>query len=322
MNQEYTLRVPFQLVQGLGISQLEKSPPFQIDRLNIDIEHVNGYYVLKIAGFSSEQEAINYVAHIWSALAWTLLHKGTAFSVNLEIDKVYYPLNPEEAAKNLSISDIPDGYGTEGLPIIYPSDKNIRLAVLGSPQLQQLTQGAEVIALVTEALKNPLISHPYNDPKLRTALELYSAFYYERSHSARFLTLMIILETLVEVNLKPQIALDLLSKWHKEVTQLKSLMSKESDDYFAVDSLEKELLFRREMSIRGRIRALVHDTLFEVGNLEAKRLAADAVKAYDTRSTLVHTGSLPVSELRKHSRNAHKIVELVLKARFRKAIMQ
>lgn len=316
MNQEYTLRIPFQFLLNLEISNLEEAVTFQINNLYITLEQSNEYYVIYVKGFNSEQEAKDYISCIWSSLAWTLLHKGTAFLLNMDFDPIFYPVNPQQAAKNLGINDVPDGFSTEGHPIVYPTQKRIRLAVLGNPQLKQLVPASEVVELVTDGLTKPFIEKPFHDPKLRTALELYSAYHHERSHTARFLTLMMILETLTEYQTKPKISVDLLSKWHSEVLLIKQRLDHQSDDFSALESLERELFFRKDMSIRSRVRALVYETLSKAGHPEASKLASDALKAYDRRSTLVHQGSLPMNEMRKYSKIAHEIVRLVLKAKF------
>lgn len=56
--------------------------------------------------------------------------------------------------------------------------------------------------------------------------------------------------------------------------------------------LERELLFRREASLRSQIRKLVVDALVIAGNPDPQEVGRRAVKVYDKRSTLVHQGVL------------------------------
>jgi hypothetical protein len=53
--------------------------------------------------------------------------------------------------------------------------------------------------------------------KLRTALELYGSHFHERQARTRFLLLVIAIEALASPTLKPQVALDLLTRWQKEL---------------------------------------------------------------------------------------------------------
>jgi hypothetical protein len=123
------------------------------------------------------------------------------------------------------------------------------------------------------------------------------------------------LETLTENRSKHQVALELIEKWRETVENQKRSYPSGSEEYEALDALERELLFRREASLRSQIRTLVHDTLSLNGNPHAMQWASRAVKVYDSRSRLVHEGKLPRNELLTAEREAKEIVVAVLKAK-------
>ena len=80
--------------------------------------------------------------------------------------------------------------------------------------------------------------------------------------------------------------------------------------------LFRELMFRKEDSIRRQIRNVVKFTLEVNGDTDAEKAAARAVKIYDLRSTLVHEGTLESPVLTKAIADVKDIVERVLRARF------
>ncbi len=147
-------------------------------------------------------------------------------------------------------------------------------------------------------------------------MELYAAYFYEQSANAKFLTLIMVLETLTVSHPKHEVALELLTQWRSQVEERKRQLHPGSEEHEALEALERELLFRREASLRSQIRTLVRNTLTTAGNLNASRYAQHAVRAYDRRSTLVHEGTLPTGVLREAARDAREIVEAVLKAEF------
>jgi hypothetical protein len=100
-----------------------------------------------------------------------------------------------------------------------------------------------------------------------------------------------------------------------QISQRKQTLQPGSEDYIALEALERELLFRREMSIRSQVRAVVLDTLNSISHPDAKKIASQALKIYDKRSTLVHEGCLPPTELHHCEQEARQIVEIVLKAK-------
>ena len=156
----------------------------------------------------------------------------------------------------------------------------------------------------------------FKNNKLRIALELYGAFFSEATENARFLTLVMSLEALSESEKRPDMVLDLLINFRGQIEDIESNYSKESNERVSLESLKRELTFRKEDSIRKQIRSLVFNTLSNNGDVDALEMAQQALKVYDKRSTLVHDGSLTLQELRSISSEARIIVERVLKAKF------
>jgi hypothetical protein len=279
--------------------------------------------VFEVQGFESEQAAKKYLDRLWAGLMWVLLHTGLAFNAIMEFDAVTYTEDPIRAAENLSKNfDIAIQGGVDGLvngnwPSVYPSSKNIRTITAGGASIIVGTNVEQVYSLLVEGLGTPNSANVISHAKLRTALELYAAYFYERSANARLLTLVMALETLTTGHPKHQVTLNLIDQWCLQVEQERSQLQPNSAEYEALEALERELLFRKEASLRSQIRTLVHATLIADGHQDAVQMARRAVKVYDNRSTLVHEGTLPENELRVAERDAKEIVEAVLRAKFR-----
>jgi hypothetical protein len=322
-NPLYTLRFPFQLAPGREINDLDQPVERKIGNLTFKLKHHEPYYVFEVQGFESEQAAKKYLDHLWAGLMWVLLHSGLAFNAIMEFDAVTYAEDPIKAAENLSKSlGVAIQGGVDGLvngnwPSVYPSSKTIRTITAGGASITVGTNVEQVYSLLTEGLGTPNSANVILDAKLRIALDLYAAYFYERSANARLLTLVMALETLTPSHPKHQVALDLIDHWRLQVEQEKSVLQPDSVEYEALKALERELLFRKEASLRSQIRTLVHDILAAEGHHDAVQIARRAVKVYDNRSTLVHEGTLPENELRVAERDAKEIVEAVLRAKFR-----
>lgn len=153
-----------------------------------------------------------------------------------------------------------------------------------------------------------------DDHKLGVALSLYAAYFTEQSTNARFLTLIMALEALALATPKAPVALDLLNRWHGELVTLRSTLPAQSEDAGALESLERELLFRREDSVRSQVRKLVTAALSPAE--DAQERARDAVRLYDLRSTLVHEGFLDAATLDRATGEAKTLVHRTLLARF------
>jgi hypothetical protein len=143
--------------------------------------------------------------------------------------------------------------------------------------------------------------------------------FFESSSNARFLTLVMVLESLTESQPKHQTAQHLIDSWHPQLLELKLKIDEtnpNSEESESLEALERELIFRKAASLRSQIRALVVSSLTSVGHLDPEGMGRRAVKLYDARSTLVHEGTLPNEKLTAALRDAKEIARIVLQAQF------
>ncbi|MEM0981806.1 MAG: hypothetical protein AAGH78_16235 [Cyanobacteria bacterium P01_H01_bin.58] len=320
----FTLRVPFQLPATQKLNDLHGSDVWSHDGLDFTLKQDGLYYVLLISSFTQEADAKRYLYNIQTGLFWLLLKQGFAFEAEWKFDEVVYADNPEATTHNTfghTATQPVHGLVNVNRPSIYPSEKRIVTATVNPARTilgytlasfrQYLGEGIEI--------GNKVSINP--DSRLSTALDLYNAFYYEKSANARLLTLIMALETLSETTYKHQVAQDLISRWQTQLDASMRSLDPDTEDYeeakSSLESLQRELLFRKEASLRSQIRSFVLKTLEDVGVVDANKLAKLAVKAYDMRSSLVHQGVLPKKKLQDATGEAKMIVEKVLQAIFK-----
>lgn len=318
----FTLRFPFEISPGREFSALDQGFEFQMLGHPASFSRTGERYIIKISGIASEDHAPILAAKLWSGLAWLLIQRDVGFSADLKFDRVTYADDPEKAGENLARAfgigqaEPIDGLVNGEYPSIYSSDKRIRFLSAG--------KGSAIISTPIDIVADAIIrgSSATNaaqiptDGRLRTALDLYSSHFYEYSANARLLTLTMVLEALKVPSKKPDAALRLLDKWKDELESVLASTPRGTQDYEGLASLERELIFRRDLSIRSQVRAMVHRTLEEVGYEDASSMADSAIDAYDKRSKLVHEGSLPDSELSEALRKAKEVAKLILEAQF------
>lgn len=316
----YTLRFPFRLPEGQAIATEESI--FEIGRRQFRLSKNGNWYIFNIEGFESESEAQNAVPNLWSGLLWVLLNANLAPSTVIEVSTVTYAEDPEAAAANLSksfgiqIEGLVDGLIDGSRPAVFRSEKKLRALVMGDATVTVTTPASRIIQLLQEHSSLPAPERPLCDRKLGVALDLYSAYFSESSPNARFLTLVMALEALASGTQRPQPVLELLKLWQEQAENAKAMLADNPECLSALESLSRELLFRRENSIRSQIRSLVLKALSGAGHSDAEETAKAAVKIYDYRSTLVHDGSLDRQVLSKATADAKAIVERVLRSRF------
>jgi hypothetical protein len=189
--------------------------------------------------------------------------------------------------------------GNDGFPCVIPIGKNYRFIGASGGEGKIIENAESLASILVEGLKSKAIETFYIDERLRTSVQLYSDSYREPSIRAKFLTMVMALEVLTHPIPKHPIAQMLLDRFEDEVNNEIASYRKDSDEWESLDSLIREIAFRRESSLRSRIRALVLTTLSGLPPEDLRQRAKDAVWVYDQRSALVHDGSLPDEILAK-----------------------
>jgi hypothetical protein len=100
----------------------------------------------------------------------------------------------------------------------------------------------------------------------------------------------------------------LLTNLDKEINNKMQVNSKDSQEYHALDSLQRELIFRREASLRSSIRRLILDNLINLNEKERLIRSKEVVQAYDIRGRLIHDGKVSQDDLNQ----AHNIASQAL----------
>lgn len=314
----YTVRIPFLVPSATRIGEQEA----QTSRGSIifTLKWEGYYHVLSAVGFESDDEASSFLATAQSAFAWLLLHKGIAAEANLSPQSIQYNADPIEAGVNLARSF----GGTDLGPVdaiidgsqaaIFETRRSIRKATGFPAGVFSTTASDHALSAMVEGVSLPQSRRAAENQKLGIALALYGAFFTEQSAKAKFLTLIMSLESLATATLKSSLAIELITKWGTELEHYKNNLPPLSEDAASLEALHRELLFRREDSVRSQIRKLVLATLQP--DIDAPDRARDAVRLYDIRSKLVHEGTVDSHKLDVALSEAKALVYRTLRARF------
>lgn len=311
---DFSLRYPFRLQPGHEIGDDGKPMTITVGSRELSLRLSTkqaGSYVIKIAGFPTADEASAFAATMWAALANILIDLTIPFDAPFQVSPVRYLAEPK-VSPNFPELGIVHGSANEDEAFAFPSEQRIAVFGMGTPTVSVSSPGDRFLTDVTRWASMPHGAAISADERLRTAIELYSASFVESSRRARFLALVMVLEVLSEHQMKHESALAFLDQWAEEIEEARKNAAS-SDEREAFESLKRELLFRRENSIRSRVRSLVLKALAH--DPDVAKLAKQAVDAYDKRGTLVHDGTVDEQELVKASADVRVVVQKVLRAR-------
>lgn len=315
--ERWTLRLSVLLLQEKSVSGLESEPTFKAGPVEITAKLKAGHLVLEARDFDSEAAALAYAPQLTVGL-WNLaVDRGISFVPYFEQRHITRAPDPEQAGRNLSKQfDLPYSGPVHGLTeeagvSVYRSDEHIRFLSM-SGTMYTLSPWSLVEKALGEGIQLGAASVPLASD-LATALDLYLAHLSETSIRARFLTLMMALEVLSPVTEKHPAAVALLKELAATVqTRLDDTPDEDTRD--ALQALAREIVFRKETSIRRRVRKLILDVA-PLPKPELQELARDVVRAYDLRGSLIHTGTVEGLALGDAYAVALKAIKLILKAR-------
>lgn len=313
----YTLRFPIRLAPGREVSDVEEGP-HTLDGRPFRFSRNAPYLVILVDGFADESSALDYLPHLRAALYWPAIDHGLAYTAELRRGRVIYSDDPIQPSRNIGKTfklkrDRVDGIVDGNVPCAYPAEMQLvsmtasEVEIVLGTQFPRFKQSLSVGLAETD----PTV---LDNERLCTALTLYCARFHERSPNARLLALVMALEVLTEKLAKAPIVRQLLERWRAELRQMRDGAHPEADAE-ALEALDRELFFRKEASIRSRIRALVSDSLSQPDSTSDVQRA---VAIYDLRGQLVHDGRVPPGELSDAIKDAERIVGEVLKNRLRK----
>lgn len=278
----------------------------------VTLESKGSRYNLRIDGLKLQEDASRWMPRAFTGLTALMLDVKSSVTASWSLAPavpIQKPLHPG-AKEGLPQFDV---IGDDTRPFIVESGKRVAVFVGNSPTITVATSLQRAADAIAKGMQAPDADHLFNDERFRTAVELFGSAAFEESSRAQLLTNAMALEVLAPAIDKHEIALEAIARWTKELEQLMSSSPPDSDEYHALDSLMREMLTRRQASIRSRIRSFVVATLSS--HPDVSQLAKNAVKAYDERSTLVHQGTLPGDRAQVAATSLRQITELIIGSR-------
>jgi hypothetical protein len=286
----YDLCFPFSLQPEYEVSELKDAANIPSSAVSASLAPTAHGYAIMAKGFPSSTSAQAFVPRLWLGLTTMMLETKAAFSASTEV-KAASPIevsNPSLPAHFQGPRVIVHG----GEPYIARSDVKPLTFWAGDARFSVGTPAGRVAAAMARGIDHPQASLLFADPRLRTSVDLFAAAGFEASPPARLLTYAIALEVFTPPSDKHPVAQQLIDRWRTELHARRDSFAVGSLEADALDALERELLIRKQASIRWRIRNFVAESLAAAGASDAPEVAKKAVSAYDKRSTLVHEGLL------------------------------
>jgi hypothetical protein len=316
MSNGYRLYVPFDLAEGRDIGN---PIPFkgEVGGYVAEIKRVEPHFAVLLEQIPSEQEAASQFEKLIVALYWVALEARCGVLLKSDLQEVYFPMDPIQAAKNIF------GEGTDrradvvihgGDPAIWPDDKSHVTFTGLRPKVIVSYSPSRFLDMLNEGMKLRNAAAVLTASKLRLAIDLYCLSHFRSSDFARFLVLCTVLETAAPEPALSEPCVSLIDEWIKQARAESEMAIRNQAEKEEFTSLAKRLNYLKTQSHRSRVAQYVKDMLGADGHSDAETLAGETKTLWDVRGELSHTG---VYELGDRLSRLDDIVRKTLKAAMR-----
>ena len=324
-DERYSLYIPFVLAPGNEIGKGNGMDEFSLGDKTAHVYRLERHYALTVGTFDSLDDAKHSVERIKACLLWfSVQHRiGVNYERKLSSPSMYD--KPNEPAKGSPLLQLArdaewvaiDGHYDSHQMVVYPEHKRLMRWESGQATLR-LGIGLERIShSMAEAAGFPGICRVCELPKLRLAMELYGASFFELSKNAKFITLVSCLEALTPDFQISEAANEALDAAKEKVDGARSNYDKETDDWNEINRLMSRIGGMRREAIGTSMRKYVLGVASRENWGEQAVIEQQLKAAYTVRSSLLHDGEAETDELDEHLQFLSNLVPRLLTAVFK-----
>ena len=295
----YSINFPMVLSPDCNINVGNINSKQMIDGLKYTLKKHQHLYTLKIDSFNSAQDARSYLKRLSASLRWVSLKNKIGIKFPTEIHELKITNNPITVSEQSSFYKIIrdngwtaiDGeYDVEKLTII-PEHKKLLCFESGRPSVIIGFNTESFFKNLEEGILFPSLEKILGEKKLCLAIELYSAYQFEISTTAKFVKLITVIESLLPDLDIPEHVLPILDKAKQVLKDERKAAKTRGEDTEALDRLMSRLGGLKRQSIGSTMVYYMSDCLEEFPELgNSNQIITKLKRLYEIRSALLHDG--------------------------------
>jgi hypothetical protein len=308
--EEESFSINFPLILSPGkMLNIDSINSFEMsDGLLYSLEKHHYLYSLKVERFSTVEDARIYTEKLLSSLRWASLKNklGIRFPTEIHEPKMAdTPINISEHSNiykivnNKGWTDIDGNYHVEKLTII-PEHKKLMRWESGHPSITLGLNPENFFNDINESISFQGLDNIHSEKKLCLAIELYSAYQFEVSSTAKFVKLVTVIESLLPDLEIPEEMIPILECAKKVLKDEREAAKSRRENTESIEHLLSRLGGLKQQSIGSTMELFISNCLDDFPELGDKDVMLPRVKdLYNTRSILLHDGEFEDSVLRE-----------------------
>lgn len=304
--ESYSILFPLVLSPGKKLN-LEKIVTTQMaDGFSYSFEKHQNLYTLKVESFSTKDAAISYLTKLIASLRWVSLKNKLGIRFPSKVDEPKFSKEPITVSEKSNIYDIVknngwsviDGnYDIDKLTII-PEHKNLMRWEYGQVTLTLGLNPERIFSDIDEGISFAGLQNIQSEKKLCLAIELYSAYQFEVSNTAKFIKLVTVLESLLPDLEIPDEVKPILEAAKSVLKEERRAKKSRGEDTTSLEHLMSRIGGLKRQSIGTSIVSFISDCMDEFSSLGEKDKILPKLKdLYNIRSSLLHDGEFEEESL-------------------------
>jgi hypothetical protein len=306
--ESFSIIFPLVLSPGKKLN-IENICSFQMsDGQRYTLEKHHYLYSLKVERFLTMDAAQNYLDKLIASLRWVSLKNKLGIRFPAEIHEPKMSDRPIIVSEKSNFYDIVNNKGWTVIDGNYDVDK---LTIIPEhKKLMRWESGKATVTLglnpenifndINEGISFQGLSNILSEKKLCLAIELYSAYQFEVSTTAKFIKLVTVIESLLPDLEIPDKVIPLLEKAKNFLKDERKAAKSRGDNTESIDRLMSRLGGLKRQSIGATMESFISNCLDDFPELGEKDVILPKLKElYNIRSSLLHDGEFEDSVLRE-----------------------
>lgn len=304
----HCLVVPFSVEPGLVWTPAEEQELLREGAVVVVLAPRGAAWELRCDGLPTPEAANLWLPRAFAALTLLMLDLRGAINANWNISTAL----PVRDPGSFVLPGRTHLVGA-GESYVIPAGAAPAIMTANDVSVTRSVQADRVGTCLKRGLAAPAANESFLNERVRTAVALHAQAFGQRENTVALLLRAMVFEALAPPREKHPVAAAFLQVMAERIQAEMSAHEEEGEAKEALESLLRELVFRRDTSIRSRLFSYVLETLAD--RADALQWARKVRDAYDARSKLLHDGHLAPETVAVASEALFEAAALVLHRR-------
>ena len=282
-------------------------------------------FSLKVEGFASREECIEFIEQLKIAIYWLILKRTTGIKFPGQVSELHYFDSPIVVSDESGYKGIADHAGWSAIDgtynadqlVIFQEKKRLIRFEMGKVDVKLGYNPSNVIADINECLNLETIDELLDSKKLRVAVDLFSAYKFENTATGKFVKLVTVLEALLPEGKASSNSIEALGEAKAAIMSYRKKLKISGVKTHDIERLLSRIGNLKYRSIGANLEVYMREVLEKNPNLGKPEMVIPKIREiYKARGILLHTGEYDEQLIQEYLSVLSDLIPGILKSYF------